>query len=1511
MRPVKDVVQPYSIEPLTEKEAGPKWRWKRLLVGGLAALILLPLVAWQVVESEWFLRRYVLPKVNDSIHGVIHFDSADWSLGNSLELNGLSLHAEGQPTCLKVKRLQVRYELGELLDGRMRFREIIVNEPEVTVLHGADGRTNLDPFFQPKSSASQPAAVELDRVQVEGALIQYVRELADNQKQVVRISQMDLNAEQVGNGKSKSRVHLESGWAQEWLQEGTVRDHLLGTLSFDAQMDLNAQWQPERLEPKGKLMVMNASERLVESKGLVADFSGAFAIGQLKQLALAFSRRPDEISRPVNLGSLRIAGPMDWSSGDASLEVAVLDVDQSVLNLLGQSQQLAFHQTRLSATNQLNVTGFGQSLQLQGKIKAAPLQVTHRRIKLPSLDSFSAHYDFTYQPKARHIAVHSFGLESNHQGDPFLYGTLKQPLTLSWDQGSVPNAPDSEIEFRIYPTDLADWQPWLGQYVREGELSGVLTAAVQQAGRHIDFGGSTKVEGMAVPYKDTTRPLGTGQFEWAGTISQLKALKFTRCRLTAGTPLQTYFSYEGTPQMDLQARTFSEPICKVTAHLPTLLQWFPVKAMDSSSGELVYNGAIHGGIKESSPIDWAGTLDWNDVTGRIQDRPVTHLEGSVQMNCVLNNRHALEIQRLELDAQLDDKPLMAKLDLKGQWDFRTGHLTLNQAGLQQGDLALMQALVPWKGVHSGMVNANLKVDHKPGESTRIQGGMALAKGHVGHWPQWIYAQAGELDTTLHWQKDGSVRGDVRSVQVKAFDPSQPDQVTGRLSAAGAVDSAKGEWKFTLAPSILSHTLLAPLVNRTNWLAPATLQAGELSNPKPLQLQWNTKGDVAVNGPLNLSGIRLADPAGRLPRETLGAQVNVHLSSKKHATGRSWKSPANSNRAVFTVAGQPAGGVDWSVDYAATNRMGQFLFEVTGVDHRIFQLVPEPLRGGVKLKSGRVDKLTAQCQIDEGEYQFDASVKLNQVHLTERTGLWPNVPVDLVQELRGSWRPGDQLHLEVDRNQGTVKQGAEELGSYDLAAKITKGGYEWNLKSLSLGPAFTRRAMDYWLPGHPVNAGWLKLDKIDINLPQQGVGEVKGRFTAKGFTLPAPEANGRLQSLDTQLEIQAAGTNKVLQIQNFNLALPSTANAANRIKIGGTLNLKDLLAPSANLRLASDVVDITPLIALLQKKEQPEVGESAAENPAAKRKFALKDFRVNLDLKRLVWRDLMATNLTGNVVMDGAKYTFDPLQFHLLGAPSMLEGQVQSVNGQTQMALNINVEQLPLDPVIRHFAPNHKIQWGKLTATGFLQVLGWSGESFRNSFIVRGIEPKSPAHLKIKGAHWGFKKGGFLVGIIAEVLRLPELLDSHFNSAKLTLTVQSGTAKFEELAAGGPLLRLGIKEGVGQLGEQFLDTTVKKQDLSIELAPQLAEEFRPIGILFPQEGFKEMPTFLSLEGTIRKPIVKVDKPIVLGQILALGISGRPGSLLREFNPLKGKPDGEGKELKLNPIDILRFIVPGGE
>ena len=108
-----------------------------------------------------------------------------------------------------------------------------------------------------------------------------------------------------------------------------------------------------------------------------------------------------------------------------------------------------------------------------------------------------------------------------------------------------------------------------------------------------------------------------------------------------------------------------------------------------------------------------------------------------------------------------------------------------------------------------------------------------------------------------------------------------------------------------------------------------------------------------------------------------------------------------------------------------------------------------------------------------------------------------------------------------------------------------------------------------------------MKELKVNLPQQGVGAVNGQLSIRGFTLPARVPGDPAQSLDTTLNIQAAGTNRVLHLKQCVVALPPTKKAANQVNLDGSVDLRRWKALGAQLKLASDEADISPLMAILE------------------------------------------------------------------------------------------------------------------------------------------------------------------------------------------------------------------------------------------------------------------------------------------------------------------------------------------
>jgi hypothetical protein len=587
----------------------------------------------------------------------------------------------------------------------------------------------------------------------------------------------------------------------------------------------------------------------------------------------------------------------------------------------------------------------------------------------------------------------------------------------------------------------------------------------------------------------------------------------------------------------------------------------------------------------------------------------------------------------------------------------------------------------------------------------------------------------------------------------------------------------------------------------------------------------------------------------------------------------------------------------------------------------------------QIVAGRVVSLESKGIFGDQKAAGSLNVKLVGADIRVKNGAWPPGPMDVEYELKDAVISfgGGKLIFETETNLLNVKQDGDEIASYDIKTSVKDSDYSFNIKSLDLKPPFTSLGLKKWLPNQEVKPGRLTVNESELQLDSKGNGHFKGNIEFSGFAFPSSESGGEPVRLDSSFIIDAGATNHVFSIKRFTANLPPTAKAKNEGTISGHVDLSNPSAPSGRIQLKSDALDITPLVALLKPAKVQTKGKTApkpASTPTppatglspvprddqqlSSDRFSFHQFSADLDVKQIHWRDLNATDVKGEIVFDGKEYTFRPLQLKLLDAPLMLEGSyLPQSDGRTRYALNISCEKLPISPLVRHFNADDRRQWGLLSANLHARTLATQGSDFQRSFKIRGIDQESPAWMFVTGAHWGFREDDFLVRFIASALRVPELLDSKFDTARLNLTADKGKALYD-LEAGGPLIRTRV-EGTSDLAEDWLDSIVQ-EDVEIALAPKLAREFKPAGINFKGDNFMQLPTFLSLNGPVRRPDVDVNE-FAVGHILLLGISGLPGNILRNipipFLNEPKNPDGTKKINPLNPFDLLRLVIPGGD
>ncbi len=1530
-------MRPYSIEPLIQEESGPKRSWKKWVLGVGLCLLLLLVVAWNIAGSEWFLRTVVLPRAGESINGSITFQSADWSLSRSLVLRGITLKAEGQRSCFKAAELQVNYDLKQLLGGETHLHQVRLVKPEVTVHMDEEGNTNLDPFFDhPKKQPSSAPLVKLDKIEVFEGTLQFVRQFAGGGEEHFMGANLQVQAERIGNELAGGEFNLSTGLQYVLLQDEVPPESIKGTLSLKTSLAFDRKWIPTAVESVARVKINEANGQFEIVRNLVVDCESVVTQGEIKQFDFNFSQG----SSPI--GTLSVQGPWNLKEGSAQLDVDMDGLDRRVLNLAGSRLNLNFHSTVISSTNHLVLSQFGKQAEISGVIRSKPFQLSYGRVLMPALEVLQSDYQARIDFVGHRVDVKKFQLNAHHNDRKLVEANIVKPMVLAWGKEEI-QAPDSTLKIAFTDIKAAEWQPWIGRFVREGQANIYIDVVSKKAGQQIDFTLSGSGNRLKVPLQENEIDVGNFDLDSSGKLKDFNLLSFDRLTTRLGSATDPVLHVSWPFELDINKKW-------VSGHLvaggqgPILLGWNPKIKTHCQSGIFDYNGTLALGFGESASQNLDGQLVLRGFTGGNSRYSATNLTAKVVFKASLEKGRDLSFDSLNAVAKLNEAILAKQIYTAGKLDLQTGVADLSNLTLKDVDLKLVNQIVPLGALHEGNVSTSLKIIHEPGEKTQLIGTASILSGHVKGWPESIHAALTQFNADLLWSEKGRFKAMVREFQLKAL--NHDDQNRQDAFFTGSVeeyDPDEGRLDCTLKQSEVTHVFLQSLLAKQ--LGESKLTAGKITHSKPLKIRLDGRGGIQIKGELKGEDILFRDPSKQLPAEILGAETDFNINYVHK--GANWDLNASKIVAAFTLGGRKGGGISLKGEYRSFEDEGDFNGSLIDVDYRIINLLPESWRPGIRLNAGKIERFDVAGKLSKGKASGRLFANLKGVEITDKSGLWPANPTNVEHEFRGTVGWSDDSSIYADLNKGLIKQGDKTIAEYDFNGSKQGGDYNFEISKLEIGPEFNAKALAKWIPEQKMRAGKIQVHQSELILPRIGAGKFKGNIEFNGFVLEPGSTRKTPTALDTTLTVDATAKDRIFQINDFTALLPGTEKTVNKAKVSGKLNLSQMRNPRADLKLYSNELDITPLMDLLlnnkpvpaaqadvvQKTEAQEPTPNLKNNSSATNRFALKQFKIGLDLKRLRWRDLVATDINGSVEINDRKYTFSPVEMRLMGEPepAMIEGYVVAAPGNDiQYDLNMSCQNLPLNPIVRHFHPENKVEWGKLTAKCYVKGEALTGEAFKRTFFARGKDPSTPAFLEIKDAHWGFKEDDPIIGLIAGplVLDLPELLNSHFNGAKLEIKAGQGKADFR-LGAQGPLL-IAATEGQGELGKRFIDSNVN-QNVEIALQQILAKKFMkldPKKLIFgDQNQFWKLPTLLKLSGPVRRPKASVNDAM----ILFLGtqkLLGRPMSLLQIIpnpfrnDPAKKKgeegidpfhllvdPEVQDKNKSLNPLDLLRSIIPG--
>ncbi|SVD86345.1 uncharacterized protein METZ01_LOCUS439199, partial [marine metagenome] len=260
------------------------------------------------------------------------------------------------------------------------------------------------------------------------------------------------------------------------------------------------------------------------------------------------------------------------------------------------------------------------------------------------------------------------------------------------------------------------------------------------------------------------------------------------------------------------------------------------------------------------------------------------------------------------------------------------------------------------------------------------------------------------------------------------------KVQGRLAD---VDLATGAFSATLDFSQWTEGILQPLLVRQ--LGPAWLKQARVTHPRPLKITSDGRGGVTLKGPLHMTDVIFDDITGHLPKDKLKVETDLDLAV--FSRGRQWEVHAKNVEAELFVKDRTAGRATLIGQFDSEAQTGKYNFTVGKVDHWVVNLLPKKWRVGVKMKSGRVEAITAKGKVENGQMSFDIFTDFRAVAIDdERVGWWPKKPVEITQQLTGTHQLESGANFDFTTNEGTFTRGASVIAEYNSPTSLKDGEF---------------------------------------------------------------------------------------------------------------------------------------------------------------------------------------------------------------------------------------------------------------------------------------------------------------------------------------------------------------------------------------------------------------------------------------------------------------------------------------
>src|SRR5437867_2434903 len=360
------------------------WTRKLLILG--AGFLALLVVFYFIATCAAFLKAVILPRASKALNAEITVGDASLSPFSQVVLRQLKLSSSGPEPLLQANEVRLRYSLWSIIGGRIKVDEITLDSPAIHIVQNADGTSNLDPLLKKeakpaeKSPAkpSQPLQLEVKNVALKNVSLRATQTSKEGGRQTIELSDVNIALDQLKNGAA-GKLTLAAGMKMDRSQTN-AHDSFQARGSGALEFALGPDLMPQFVRGKVTHEIVKGDGAFSSVAGERSELNCDVTPTEVKAFSLNFFQGDKA------LGALRLSGPFDLNKLEGRLSLEVQSIDRQVLNLAGATRGWDFGDSKLNATNLIDLSQKAAVITANGKLTGRQLGIRQGTQFTPPLD---------------------------------------------------------------------------------------------------------------------------------------------------------------------------------------------------------------------------------------------------------------------------------------------------------------------------------------------------------------------------------------------------------------------------------------------------------------------------------------------------------------------------------------------------------------------------------------------------------------------------------------------------------------------------------------------------------------------------------------------------------------------------------------------------------------------------------------------------------------------------------------------------------------------------------------------------------------------------------------------------------------------------------------------------------------------------------------------------------------------------------------------------------------------